>query len=553
MSVLICLAAHSPEPVSKEKLLQNVWPDTFVGEGVLTRSIAELRRVFEDKAKARRVIQTIAKRGYRLILPVTPANGRVEAVEVAPIPASSRATAEQHSDDRVAVFPLANPNRSPDMEYLLSGIPGSIIRALSPLPGLTVIAGGVVPGNENWGNNAQAFGKKFIVGTALQGRLLHRRTKLRLQVDLVDTKTGQELWADQYDHDFAELFMVQEDVVKDVSKQLRLDLGREDAGLSRRYTENAEAYQLYLRGRHWVESRTAEGFRRSIEYFKSAIQADSQYALAHAELAAALYLPGYYGMVNPQESFPNARSAAEKALELDPDLDDAHEVVATLNLFDWRWEDAEGEYKHCLELNPNHTLSHYHYAMLLSELGRFPEAIIEAKQAHTRDPLSGSTNAGLAWTLWAAGQYEKALQQALIATELDPQSMFARVTAGLAYEQNGLYPESIAEFEEGIQKGGGSIFLAFQGHAFAVSGDKASAWNNVRRLQDLSKQRYLAHSHLAVAFAGLGEKDLAIRALQKAYQDRDSFLVFARILPQFDNLRSDARFQDLLSCMNLRS
>ena len=549
MGVLVCLAEHALEPVSKDKLLQSVWPDTFVGEGVLTRSISELRRVFGDKAKARRVIQTIAKRGYRLMLPVTLASGTVEFV---PVRAPSLVPTEKHPGDRIAVFPLADPDGCQDTDYLLSGIPGSIIRGLSPLPGLTVVAGGVVPGNENRERNAELFGQKFCVGTALQGKLLHRRTKLRLQVDLVDTKTGDELWADEYDRDFSELFLVQDDVVADVSKQLRLNLRAEDARLSKRYTENAEAYQLYLRGRHWFESRTWEGFSKSIEYFGNAIQTDPEYALAYAELAAVLYLPGYYGMVRPQ-SLPEARATAEKALDLDDGLVEGHEALATLNLFDWRWEDAVREYKHCLEINPNHTLSHYHYAMCLSELGRFNEAIMEAKEAQIRDPLSGPTNACVAFTLWAAGQYDKALPQALIATELNPHSIFARIISGICYEQNGMYRESIAEFQEGIQRNGGSMFLGFQGHAFAASGDEASAWSNVRKLEALSKERYVAPSHLAITYAGLEEKDLAIRALQTAYTNRDSFLVFARILPQFDNLRSDQRFQDLLHRMNFPS
>ena len=590
--ILVLLLENAGEVVTQEQIQQKLWPDHTVVEfeHSIGTALKKLRQKLGDDAASPRYIETLSRRGYRWLVPVeweemaaaatdmgrtsfkvservadsVPApsvpqkasqvqlEGREQQLDI-PTAAQSSQPGDQRPCDRVAVFPLANPDGSPDTEYLLSGIPGSIIRGLAPLPGLTVVAGGVVPGNERGGGNAQTFGRKFGVGTALLGRLLHRRTKIRLQVDLVDTKTGEELWADQYDRDFAEFFQVQDDVVKNVSNQLRLNLAEEDSRLSKRYTENAEAFQLYLRGLHWFESRTAEGFRKSIEYFKNAIQTDPRFALAHAELAAVLYLPGYYGMVHPQESFPEARSSAERALDLDGKLAEAHEVLATLDLFDWRWEDAEREYKHCLEINPNHTLSHYHYAMCLSELGRFTEAIAEAKEAQVRDPLSGSTNAGLAWTLWAAGEYEKALHQALIATEVDPHSMFARVAAGLAYEQNGMYRESIAEFQEGIQKNGGSMFLGFQSHAFARSGDRSSAWNNVRKLENLSKERYVAPSHLAIAYAGLEEKNLAIQSLQAAYENRDSFLVFTRMLPQFENLRSDSRFQDLLHRMNFPS
>jgi DNA-binding winged helix-turn-helix (wHTH) protein/tetratricopeptide (TPR) repeat protein len=550
MGVLVSLARHAPDPVSKEDLLRDVWHDTFVGDGVLTRSIFELRRAFGDNAKKPRVIETISKKGYRLKLAVTSTRGVVETVSRAD---TSAEPAGQCPGDRIAVFPLDNADGSSDIQHLLSGIPGSIIRGLSPLPGLTVVAGGDSTGKGGQEGVAQAFGRKFNVGTALLGRLLQRRTRLRMQVDLIDTKTGEELWADQYDRDFSELFLVENDVVSQVSKQLRLNSCIQERLLSKRYTENVEAYQLCLRGRHCSESRTPEGFRIGIEHLEKAIQLDPHYALAYAELATILYLPGYYGMVRAGESFSKARSAAEKALELDDELADAHEALATLNLFDWRWSDAVNEYKRSLEFNPNHVTSHYHYAFCLGELGRFQEAITEAAEAQIRNPLSGPANAALGWAFWAARQPEKALQQALVATELDPRSLLARVTAGLAYEQNGMYRESIREFQQGIDMNGGSMFLGFQSHAYARSGDQGGAWRNIRKLEDLSKEQYVAASHLAIAYAGVGEKESALSALEAAYENRDSFLVFAKVIPQFDNLRSVARFQELLRRMKFPS
>jgi tetratricopeptide (TPR) repeat protein len=416
-----------------------------------------------------------------------------------------------------------------------------------------VVAGGIVPGEENPEGNAQAFGRKFRVGTALLGRLLQRRTKLRLQVDLVDTKTGQELWADQYDRDFAELFLVEDDIIGEVSKQLRMNIGAEDAELGKRYSENPEAYQLYLRGRHWCESRTAEGFEKGVEYFKNAIQADPRYALAYAQLAVALYTPGFYGHCRPQDNFPAARAFATKALELDDGLAEAHEALASLNTFDWRWTEAEEEFRRSLEINPNHALSHFHYSMCLAELGRYGEAVSEATEAQVRDPLSGLLNAGLAWTLWAAREYDKSVEQSRTATELDPNSLFSRIAAGVSYEQNEMYRESIAEFQEGINRHGGPMFLGFQGNAFALSGDKASAWENIRQMEELSKTTFVTPAYLALTYAGLEEKDLAIQSLQAAYENRDTFLIFARLLPQFDNLRSDSRFRDLLHRMNFPS
>ena len=561
--VLQILLEHPGEMVRRDELQRRIWPsDTFVDfDRGLNNAVKRLREALGDSAETPRYIETLARRGYRFIASVIVAPGINRAVSSEPSGSDadtvggrvSTSTAAQSAGlgDRIAVFPLVNPDESPETEYLLSGIPGSIIRGLSSLPGLTVVAGGIVTGDGNREGNARTFGRKFGVGTALLGRLLQRRTKLRLQVDLVDTKTGEEFWADQYDRDFAELVLVEENIVKEVSQKLRLKLTGEDrTGLTKRYTEDAEAYQFFLRGRHSCESRSVEGFRKALEYLKQAIRLDPRYALAYSQIATCLSTPIYYGLAPPQESCPAARAAAAKALELDDGLAEAHEVMATLNVFDWRWSAAEGEYKRSVAINPNHAVSRYRYAMCLAELGRFPEAINEAREAQIRDPLSGTINAGLAWTLWAARHYDEGLEQAVTAVELDPNNLFARVTAGVNHDQKGNYEESIAQFQKGIDRNGGPMFLGFQGHAYARSGDKANAWNNIHKLQELSKSSYVPSAYLAITYAGLDEKDFAIQSLQTAHENHDIFLVFAKMLPQFDNLRSDSRFDDLLRRMN---
>lgn len=539
LQFLAILLENPGQVVTREELRRRLWPaDTFVDfEHGLNKAIHKIREALGDSSENPRFVETLPRRGYRFIAPV---NRFLD----------SSWSYQGHFRDSIAVFPLANPEADPEADYLASGIPESILHTLSPLPNLSVIAGRAVPPTADRERDAEVIGRKFKVRAALRGRLLQRRTRLRLQVDLLDTTNGKQLWADQCDRDFSELFVVQENIVKEVSQQLRLDMTGQANRLTKRYTENAEAYRLYLRGRHSFENRSMEGFQKALAYFQNAIQLDPRYALGYAGVAATLYLPGYYGAVHPEGTFPSARAAAEKALELDSDLAEAHEALGTLNLFGLRWKEAEQEYKRGLEINPNHSLTHSHYALCLCELGRFQEGIAEAMEAQALDPLSASTNACLGWSLWAAGQYEKALEQSLVALELDPHSMFVRVTAGLSYEQNRMYKEAISEFQRGIDLSGGSIFLGFQGHTFALSGDKASAWNNIHKLERLSKERYAAPTHLAIAFAGLGEKDLAIRALEQAYQNHDSFLIFARMLPQFENLHSDPRFQDLVRRMN---
>jgi len=534
--VLQLLLESPGRVITREELRNKLWPaDTYIDfDHGLNKAISKIREALEDSAEKPRYVETLPRRGYRFIAPVNRS--------------SEPQLGRGQPGDSVAVFPLANSD--PDADYLASGIPESILHSLSPLPNLSVITGRFRAPAVGQERDAEMIGRKFKARAALLGRLLQRRTKLRLQVDLVDTTTGKALWADEYEREFSEFFLVQENIVKEVSQRLRLDLNGRANCLAKRYTDNAEAYRLYLRGRHSCELRSMEGFRKGAAHFKDAIQLDPQYALAYAGLATALYLPGYYGSPRPEESFSRARAAAEKALELDDNLAEAHEALASLSTFEWRWTTAEQEYRRSLDLNPNFSLSRYRYAMCLAETGRFQEAIAESVEAQALDPLSGPTNACLAWTLWAAGQYDKALEQSFIATELDPNSLFSRIAAGVCYDQSGMYKESIAEFEEGVKRNGGSMFLGFQGHAFARSGDRTSAWNNVQRMKELSKTHYVTPAHLALTFAGLGENDLVIQALEEAYTNRDSFLVFTKLLPQYESLRSDPRFQDLLHRMN---
>jgi TolB-like protein len=541
--ILAMLLASAGQVVTREDLRSRLWPaDTFVDfDHSLNKAINKLREALGDSAENHRFIETLARRGYRFLAPF---DGTREDLSKRGGPI-----------DSIAVFPLENASTDPDTEYLALGIPGSIIHSLSRIPRLRVISWRSPSSGEDQQSDPLAIGRKLGVRAVLIGRIWQRTNKLRLHVDLLDTANGEEIWGDQYDRNLTELFAVQDEISREVSQKLRLKMsGEAESRLTKRYTENIEAYQLYVRARRWCEKRSAEGFRRGIEYLGKAILIDPNYALAHAELAQCISVPCYYGIVDPNIAYPKARAAALRALEIDANLAEGHEVLATImQNYDWDWAGAEREYKRAIELNPNYTIAHYHYGYHLALLGRFDDAIREATEALNRDPMSGILNAGLAFVFLLARRYDASIEQALTAIDVDPHMTLCYLTLGTAYEQKGMYRESIATYEKGISMGGTALLQkAYIAHVYATSGDREKAWEIVRELKALSKTSYVPFLDLLVAYDGLGEKELALESLQKACENRDTDVIFIKVWSQFDKFRDDPRFQETERRIGLR-
>jgi TolB-like protein/Tfp pilus assembly protein PilF len=543
LQILAMLLENPGQVVTREELRSRLWPaDTFVDfDHGLNKAINKLREALGDSAENPRFIETLARRGYRFLAPL---DGTREDLPKRGGPI-----------DSIAVFPLENDSTDPDTEYLAVGIPGSIIHNLSRIPRLRVISWRSASSGENQQSDPLAIGRKLGVRAVLIGRIWQRENKLRLHVDLLETANGEEIWGDQYDRDLTELFSVQDEISHEVWQRLRLKMtGEAEGQLTKRYTENIEAYQLYVRARRWCEKRSAEGFRRGMEYLSQAIQMDPNYALAHAELAQCISVPCYYGSVDPNVAYPKARVAALRALEIDPNLAEGHEVLATiLKNYDWDWTGAEKEYKRAIELNPNYATAHYHYSYLLAELGRFEEAIREATEALSRDPMSALLNAGLAFVLLHARKLDQCIEQALTAAEVDPNMTLCYWTLGTAYEQQGKYREAIEAYEKCIALGGAVGFSrAFIVFVHGKSGERARAWKELRELQELSKTRYIPFVAFVIAYVGLMEKGLAIEALERACDNRETNLILIKVWPHFDDLRDDPRFQEIERRIGLR-
>ena len=458
--------------------------------------------------------------------------------------------------DSLAVLPFANTGGDPNAEYLSDGITEGIINNLSQLPNLGVMSRSSVFRYKGKDTDPQAAGRALKVRAVLVGRVVQRGDSLSVSAELVDARSNRQIWGEQYNRKLADILKVQEEMSREISDKLRLRLtGEEKQRLARRPTENTEAYQLYLQGRYQWNKRTLEGMQQGIDFFQQAIAKDSRYALAYAGLADAYALLADYHVLPAKEVMPRAKTAAMKALEIDDSLAEAHASLAWAKLtHDWAWSDAEKEIKRSIELNPNYATAHYWYGEYLMLMGRPDDAMTEMKRALALEPASLVINRAVGSTFFYARQYDAAIEQCRKAVLMDPNFIGAHVYLGRAYEQKGAHGEALAEFQKALSLSeGNSNELAALGHAYAVSGKSGEARKILDELKERSKQTYVQPIWIAAVHTALGEKDQAFEWLQKGYEDRSGWLVYLKIDPIFDSLRSDPRFADLLRRVGLPS
>jgi serine/threonine-protein kinase len=455
--------------------------------------------------------------------------------------------------DSIAVLPFVNQNHDPETEYRSDGLTESIINSLAQLQNLRVIARSSVFRYKGKDTDPMAVGKELGVRAVLTGRMLQHGDELSMSAELVDVRENKQLWGERYERKVSDLLAVQREIAKEISSNLRLKLsGAEQSRVTKHYTENPEAYQLYLKGRFYWNKRTGEALKKSIEYFNQAIEKDPSYALAYAGLADAYDLFTTYAASPPQESYPKAIAAAKKALELDETLAEAHTSLGyALILYDWNLPESTREFQRAIELNPNYATLHHWYPTVFQVTGRMDNAIGEMKRAQELDPLSLSINTALGRAYYLARQYDKAIEQLRKTIEMDQNFYYAHWMLGLAYEMKGSFPEAITEYQKARQSNDDLFVLALLGHAFAASGKREDALRTLDQLKEVSKQRYVSAYSFAIIHAGLGERDQAFQWLEKSYQARDLDMPFLRFNPLFDNLRADPRFADLVRRVGL--
>ncbi|MBA4122955.1 MAG: protein kinase [Acidobacteria bacterium] len=460
--------------------------------------------------------------------------------------------------ESIAVMPFVNATDNTDVEYLSDGMTESLINSLSQLPKLSVKARSSVFHYKGKDVNPQTVGNELSVQAILNGRVVQRGDNLILSLELVDTKTGNQIWGEQYNRKQADLVSLQSEIARDVSNKLRTRLsGAEQNQIAKNYTANAEAYQLYLKGRYYWNKRTEVDLKRSIEYFNQAIAIDPAYALAYAGLADAYQvLPSYTDDPPPEEAYPKARAAAQRALEIDPTLAEPHATLAVvLEEYEWNFAQAEKEFKRAIELNPNYASAHQWYAEHLMSIGKFDEAIAEMKRAQQLDPLSLIINTILGRAYYIARRYDEAITQLRKTLEIEPNFPKARETLIDVYFAKGMYEEANEEkgkqkILEGVPPEQLDKAIATVKDAYRKSGARGF-WQKVIELeQEDARKKNTEMSPFALAKyqIRMGDKEQALNSLEKAIESgkRDLGLLELKADPVWEPLRSDPRFQDLL-------
>ena len=460
----------------------------------------------------------------------------------------------------VAILPFVNDSDDPNAEYLSDGITESIINSLSRLPELKVMSRNAVFRFKGKNPDPQEVGRNLRVGAVLMGRLVKLNDRLIIKTELIDVGDGSQLWGAEYNRSQSDILSVQDEISRSISAKLQLRLtGADEENLAKRYTTDAEAYELYLKGRYFWNKRGEAGLRNGIKYFQAAEEKDPNYALAYSGLADSYALLCDIGVVAPVTEMPQAKAAAQKAVDIDPTLAEGYTSRGFIKLaYDWDWTGAEADFKRGLELNPKYPTAHQWYASYLVQMGKFDRAKKEIEQAQQLDPLSPiiSSNAGL--YSYFEHRYDDAIAQYQKTLEIDPAFWVAHHYLGLAYAKKGMHDQAISELRNSLYSpGAGSLkegavendpeIAASLGFVYGLAGKRAEAQAILNRLQALSQRRYVSGLYFAIVYTGLGDNDRAVDYLNKAYESRHPGLVLIRVDPIFDNLRAHPRFQQLIA------
>jgi serine/threonine-protein kinase len=452
----------------------------------------------------------------------------------------------------IAVLPFANDGANPSTEYLCDGLTESLIDSFSRLANLKVIARNSVFSLKGQKINVLQVGRDLKVEVVLTGRVRQLGDDLSISAELTDTDNNTNIWGAHYTRRLSDIFSLQEEISKEISDRLWLQLsGDERALLAKRYTNNTEAYELYVKGRQYWNNRTPESLQKAIENFQNATKLDPGFALAHVGLADcyAMAVPG----LPPKKKMPVAKEEAMRALEIDNTLGEAYSSLAFISLyFDWQWSEAETRFKRAIELNPNYASAHHWYADYLMVMGRTDEALTQLNRAEELDPLSPIIKAELGLPFFYAHNYDQAIEQHRKAVEDDQNYGPAHYYLGRAYAQKNMYAQALAEYRKAIPLYGGSVPpLALLAHCLALSGSRQEALKVLDDLNNRSKGSYVSPYYLAVIYAGLGERGRAFDYLEKAFEERSGWLVYLKVDPFLESLRSDEKYANLMRRMGL--
>ncbi|HEX6047552.1 MAG TPA: tetratricopeptide repeat protein [Pyrinomonadaceae bacterium] len=546
LDLLLFLIKKRGQLIGKDELMKEIWPDAIVEENNITVSMSILRKTLSEVRSDCQFIETVPRRGYRFVAEV-----RELSPDRVAVAASSHGVQVEVEDDPVdslAVIPMEGPNKDFNADYLSDGITESIINVLSRIPRLRVLACSTVFRFKGQTIDPQEVGNILKVKAVMMIRVMMLGDTVVIRSELVKVADGSQLWGEQYNRSPSDILAIQEEIARAITASLKFKLTRNDRiSLAKRWTYNSEAYNLYLRGRYFWNKYSKEWVLKAIEVFKQAIAIDSNYALAYCGLADA-----YFRLSNvhfpPSEVFPKAKEAALRALEIDPNLAEAHSSLGLVKVYyDYDWEGAEAELREALRLNPDLVLAHQRFGSYLTFMGRFEEAIRCYHAALELDPFSLQINMNLATTYYLRGEYERAINHLNKTSELEPNYMPTHFVMGCVYIQQGRLEEAIEEFQF-IYKMDEESYLAlgFMGYAHALAGQRAEAETLLNVLQEISQRKYVSPYSMLVIHLALGPEERVFELLEELYQERNDWLVWLKVSPELRPLRNDPRLKSLM-------
>jgi serine/threonine-protein kinase len=454
--------------------------------------------------------------------------------------------------DAIAVLPFINATQDAANDYLSDGIADGLSHALSQVHALKVRPSATVARFRGSDIDIAQVGRTLQVQAVVTGRFQKRGANGTVSLELIDARDNSQMWGTQYNREFANLLPLPNDLALSIAERLRPALAAEDKQrLSKQFTDNAEANQLYMLGRYYWNKRTMEGMQQAVTSFQKAIERDPKYALAHAGLADCYVVLTWFNQEPPARIYRDARASAVRALQLDDNLAEANASLAFVSAYcDWDWPGADRTFRRAIELNPNCATPHQWYGRFLSSLGRHAQAIDEVRTAQKLDPSSLIINANLAGALLYAGHIEEALGQAQATLQLDPHFPIGNIWLGNVYAAMGKYPEAILAFEKAAEHYSPPKLVASLAWLHGISGNKTKAKKMLEDLKRSAGNQYLSPAAIAGIYIGLGDQDEAFRLLQSAANDRDPWLVDLRADPMYAPLRGDPRYSELLKKMH---
>jgi TolB-like protein/DNA-binding winged helix-turn-helix (wHTH) protein/Tfp pilus assembly protein PilF len=454
----------------------------------------------------------------------------------------------------LVVLPMENLSGDKEQDYFADGMTDDLTANLAKIRSLRVISRSTAMAYKGAHKPLSEIARELHVDAVVEGTVLRAGDRVRITAELVQVSTDHHLWADTYESQIGDVLALQNRVSSAIVDEIRINLTKEDKErLAKRPAVSPEAYEDYLKGRYYWNKRSGEGFTKAIQYFEEATHQDPQYALAYAGLADCYGIIGatIYGSVPTAEAAPKAKAAAIRALELDSSLAEAETSLATAKFnYDWDWAGAAEGFKRAIQLDPSYATAYQRYSLYSIAMGRFDDSLEQIKRARELDPLSISINSSFGWRLYLARQYDRSIAQLRDTLEMDPTYEWAHLVLGQAYEQKGEYNLAIDELRKAVELSHSPLMVSALAHAYALSGNQPEAQKLLKQLAVQSEKEYVSPYYIAIVYVALGKNDLAMDWLEKAFADRSNGLVFLRVEPELDPLRSYPRFVALQQKLN---